>query len=273
MHGRRSAYVKGCRCEPCRRANTRYAKWREVSGNVQLVDSTEVRQHIERLRAAGMGSREIASRSGVARTVVERLIGWDVSRPAKRVRPVTARRILAVDAVTLADGARIDSMGTLRRLRALVAVGWTQTEIARRMGRTVANVGRLIHGRRYGNVTQETATLVARLYDDLSMTPGPSLRARRLATRYGWAPPLAWDDDTIDDPTAAPDTGTPSRKTPKGRPIAETVEDFEDTRSVHGGDVNTAAFRLGMTADALERALYRARERGIEVTWTRGAVA
>lgn len=29
QHGTRSAYVKGCRCEACRHANTRYkAEWR-----------------------------------------------------------------------------------------------------------------------------------------------------------------------------------------------------------------------------------------------------
>ncbi|QBJ94479.1 hypothetical protein D0Z67_29365 (plasmid) [Streptomyces seoulensis] len=30
-----------------------------------------------------------------------------------------------------------------------------------------------------------------------------------MAERHGWAPPLAWDDDTIDDPTAVPVTEGP----------------------------------------------------------------
>jgi predicted DNA-binding protein (UPF0251 family) len=51
-------------------------------------------------------------------------------------------------------------------------------------------------------VTRSTAARVARLYDLLSMRPGPSPIAKRRALAKGWAPPLAWDDDTIDDPRA-----------------------------------------------------------------------
>ncbi len=34
-------------------------------------------------------------------------------------------------------------------------------------------------------------------------------RAKAMAERYGWPPPLAWDDDTIDDPDAQPQAGEP----------------------------------------------------------------
>jgi hypothetical protein len=69
-----------------------------------------------------------------------------------------------------------------------------------------------------------TADAITRVYDELSMTvpqddeAGRSPRAgrihdrqRRLAARRGWAPPLAWDDDTIDDPAATPATGARER--------------------------------------------------------------
>ncbi|WP_295694431.1 hypothetical protein, partial [Lapillicoccus sp.] len=48
---------------------------------------------------------------------------------------------------------------------------------------------------------------VRQVYDRLSMTPGPSPTARARAAARGYAPPLAWDDDTIDDPRALPDLG------------------------------------------------------------------
>lgn len=195
-HGLRSTYVKGCRCEQCRRANTRYAKWRGLDGVVQLVDATVTRQHLDALRAAGLGRREIARRSGVALTVINRLIGIDSSRPARRVRPVTQARILAVTVDCRAGGSLVYATGTTRRLQALVALGWTQTELAARIGWTVQNLGPLVHGQRW-LVAQSTASLVAALFGELSMIPGPSIRARLLAQRRGWAPPLAWED--IDD--------------------------------------------------------------------------
>jgi len=57
--------------------------------------------------------------------------------------------------------------------------------------------------------------------------------ATRRAAARGWAPPLAWDDDTIDDPNATPDLGaeTPRPQGGAGRPFADVVEDVEDILS------------------------------------------
>lgn len=41
-------------------------------------------------------------------------------------------------------------------------------------------------------------------------TPDPSTTARARATRRGYAPPLAWAQDLIDDPRANPQSGRPS---------------------------------------------------------------
>jgi len=45
----------------------------------------------------------------------------------------------------------------------------------------------------------------------------------------------------------------------------EVLEDFEFTREYHRGDLGIAAWRLQMSEDALEQALYRARRKGYEV--------
>lgn len=54
--------------------------------------------------------------------------------------------------------------------------------------------------------------------------------------------------------------------------MQEVLEDFEWTRPYHRGDLDIAAWRLGMTKNALEQHLSRARRRGclIEVrdAWT-----
>lgn len=97
----------------------------------------------------------------------------------------------------------IDRTGTLRRVQALMAMGWACRDIAARIG--YARPDDLLRPGR--PILRETAERVARLYEELCMTPGPSVRARAIAARRGYAPPLAWDDDTIDDPNALPDLG------------------------------------------------------------------
>ena len=54
-------------------------------------------------------------------------------------------------------------------------------------------------------VAPATARAVEDLYDRAWQGPRrPSTASRRRAVTAGWAPPLAWDDDTIDDPAASP---------------------------------------------------------------------
>lgn len=103
--------------------------------------------------------------------------------------------------------AHVDSIGTARRLQALAAIGWSLDELTMYLGWPKGSVQNR-RTARWPTVTRATADRVARVYDELSMTPGPSSRARDLAVRRGWSPPLAWNDDEIDDPAAKPAVGT-----------------------------------------------------------------
>lgn len=99
----------------------------------------------------------------------------------------------------------VDATGTARRLRALAAIGWPMLTLSRRLGgATREYAGQIVNNRQ--RVRTRTATAVANLYDELSMTLGPSQRTRNAAKAKGWPPPLAWDDETIDDPSARPYT-------------------------------------------------------------------
>lgn len=112
---------------------------------------------------------------------------------------------------------RVGVLGTRRRLQALAALGWDWTILARHIGCHEEAVRTIVFRRRY--VYAATAERVAEVYEELSMTPRPATtsgernaRARAVgkARRYGWAPPLAWDD--IDDPTERPKFGESPRK-------------------------------------------------------------
>lgn len=96
----------------------------------------------------------------------------------------------------------VDPTGTMRRLQALGALGWTAAELGARLGVSSRAVTQLRSGRYRTHV--RNAEKVRALYDELSMLPGPSSRCVVLARRHGWAAPLAWDERSIDDPAASP---------------------------------------------------------------------
>jgi len=99
----------------------------------------------------------------------------------------------------------VPSIGTTRRIRALQAIGWRLSDIDQALGHGDGRKG----GPNYAhNLTRQdrihasTAAKVARVYEQMSMTPGPSARTRSIAKKRKWAPPLAWNN--IDDPNEKP---------------------------------------------------------------------
>lgn len=270
-HGTRTRYVAGCRCEQCRKANSRYAARRErIDYVTSKVDSTDVRAHVQWLRDNGMGTRSIAEAAGVARSTIAALeCSPKTGRPKSTVDINVARRLLAVHH-DLPAGANIDAIGLRRRIQALAAIGWCFAELDRRLGH---DKGYTSHLALQGNVRVASRDKIINLYDELwCVEPPNTTRAERyarsrilnLARRNLWPSPLAWDDDTIDDPNAEPQGFVVPREA-KARPLADVIEDFEDTRDHHGGLVIIAADRLRMKPETLERQLFRAREAGIDV--------
>lgn len=223
-HGTRNAYaIDRCRCGPCRAAAAAYERHRvrqRAYGRFPYVDASRARAHVLALRDAGIGLKRIAALAGVPNGSLSKLIYGDPKRgmaPSKRILPQTELAILAVTADgALASGARTDAAGTVRRLRGLVAAGWTRAELARRLGWQHANLWALIDGRQ-PEVTARTAAAVRALTQELWNTApaetspaqrGAANRVRREAAAKGWAPLLAWDDEPgphfIDDPSATP---------------------------------------------------------------------
>lgn len=101
----------------------------------------------------------------------------------------------------------IDNTGTMRRVQGLFALGYTSTDLAPHLGVKTSRVWQIGTGY-WSKVHIETAIKIRRLYDEIWTTRPESWQADRqrcLAAKNGWAPCLAWDDDTIDDPTAEPE--------------------------------------------------------------------
>lgn len=108
-----------------------------------------------------------------------------------------------------------------RRIQGLIALGWTQTQIAEHAGMSPGYVQYLERAVTF-RVKRSTFERIRDTYEALCMTvPGDSYgatRARARAKRRHYAAPLAWDD--IDDIDATPSGSKTYRSQPVPRPAA-----------------------------------------------------
>ena len=137
--------------------------------------------------------------------------------------------------------------GTRRRLQALAAIGWNSDALAEITGihpkqiqeYTSANTRRAF-------VYLSTARTVADAYNKLSMTHGPSHITAGRAKAKGWAPPLAWDDDDLDNPNAKPKYG----RRPKG--FASNLPDLDIlVAEVNRAGMHVVAEKYGVSPSSI----------------------
>ncbi|MFB7899900.1 hypothetical protein ACFC1B_26630 [Streptomyces xiamenensis] len=190
-----------CHCQRCTRAsylaNIRRARIRAEHGGNRISHDILL-PHVEALLATGMSRSAIARAAGVSVSTIC-YIKNGLSNGCQRDQ---ALRILAVQP---GQGVRqLDATGTIRRIRALYAIGHGQQAIADAAGIERYYVSRLI-GDAPLRVSSRLAGQIARAYRTLSRTPGDSKRAATRARREGWHSPAAWDGDAIDDPCALPE--------------------------------------------------------------------
>ncbi|MYX14449.1 hypothetical protein GTY67_13685 [Streptomyces sp. SID8374] len=202
-HGERRCYQAGCRRPECLNAHYRWCSRYRLDvheGRPRRVDAAESLNHIQALLDAGWMQSQIARAANLAHRVLT-----SVRAGQETVSVSTAQAILSVPiGPPPGDQRDVDATGTIRRVRALVAIGWPVAQLAPRFGLYVTALGAIARGE-LQNVRATTAKRVAHEYRDLSRTPGNSNRARNDARRNNWHGPLAWDDTTIDDPSSHPE--------------------------------------------------------------------
>ena len=263
-HGDPRRYRRGCRCDLCKKgvtaANRRQSYLRATGRGIQRSPSRAA-DHILQLRAAGMGDAAIRAQARICGDVLYRVL-----RRAGAIHANTEQRILAVPvpARRLNDvsqsHAYVPAIGTLRRLRALIAAGWYPAELARRLQRDKQYVVYLASGRGGDKVAQFFAEEIDRLYRSLSLLIPEehgvgsyyARRARESAARNEWLGPGYWDDDEIDDPDFQPATAPTLR-------YVQLAEDGLELEQSQGYTRQQAAARLGVSKDALQQAISRYR--------------
>jgi len=139
----------------------------------------------------------------------------------------------------------VPTIGTTRRIRALMRLGWRSIDIAHAAGWQSGEAVTVLIGRSF--VNHRTAQRIRAAYGQLSMSRGPSEQTRRRAERAGWPPPLAWDDDTIDDPAARP------MGIPNARPRSVDIDEVAIQRRMHGD--RTVRLHGGECAELARRML------------------
>lgn len=284
--GTRAKYVLDrCRCEPCSRANSEAETWRErqkAYGRYnKYVPAEFVREHLRELGEYGIGLKRVAKLSGVSTGTLSKIMfgvyappegefrgckgeGRRVREPSRRVLRSTAEKIYAVEAIpaNLGSGqADHERTPTARlHLQALVAIGWSQSKLATRLGMLPTNLGPVVGtstaggpNRREGLrvLSRGTVDKIEALYDELSMTLPPetnqreriaAARARNYARDHGWLPPLAIEDVSG----------------------VELEDDYVDEAAIERRVAGDKSVRLhkGETAEAVRRALARGMNTG-----------
>lgn len=136
---------------------------------------------------------------------------------------------------------RVPVIGVIRRIQALQRLGWTRAELSARLGKSHAYLSVATSPNRKW-VNQATHDAIDRLYQELCMTPGMSVRAKVWAARRGYVPPLAWDD--IDNPDEHP-TGWEYRPADRGELLLE-LDRFN-------AGISEVCRTLKVSRDALEK--------------------
>lgn len=207
-HGTYSrAIMHSCRCRTCDSYRLR-RRYDEINGVPRRVDSTQTRAHLERLIARGWTQDQIAAAAGLNQATVSVVLSGRF--PMVQRRTATAVLDVRLDQTPPIPRGLVDATGTRRRLQALMVLGYTLPDIARRTAVRESSLQQTAEGR-WEKVRSLTATKVARVYRQLSTSPAPATRtaeqARNHAMTQGWHGPMAWAD--IDDQTCQPEPCEP----------------------------------------------------------------
>ncbi|SIB66662.1 hypothetical protein [Mycobacteroides abscessus] len=173
-----------------------------------FIDASGARQTVTELRMTGMSLLEIADRRLVPVEVMRALIngrdtaGGAVSEIAYRhyeslvKAPIPPTRL--PEFPERGYEGMVLSFGTVRRLRALMALGHCTAYLAQRVGGSPSRLSTVLNPWVTGQVTAEGAVRVYRLHQTLRLIEGPSEPDRIEGKLRGWDIWLDADPDDFD---------------------------------------------------------------------------
>ncbi|MFJ9574535.1 hypothetical protein [Streptomyces bacillaris] len=210
-HGQPSCADYGCTRPACLAAARKARRERDrerAAGRHGRVDSEAAAQHALALRDHGMSAQDIADDSGVAVTLIRRLLRPAARRPAQ-VSRVTTDAVLGIPLPperpvgARAGRGQLEAGPAAARLTELAERGWPAARLAARLcvnARTVAAIRDGHHARISIAVDQRIRALHAQLLPldpvDAGVRPGDVARVRTWAARRAAQPPRRRDAST-----------------------------------------------------------------------------
>ena len=132
--GTRGRYMAGCRCIPCRRANSAYENERQKArkngdwnGNVP---AAAARAHMKLLSENGVGRRAVSECTDISRTVLASIRNGSKTK----IRARTEKKILAVSVQHAMDRALRPSKTSQEQIAELLEEGYTEEFLAKKLG-------------------------------------------------------------------------------------------------------------------------------------------
>lgn len=230
-----------------------HKKWRieRERGLKRTTPALKAQIHVQSLTVQGVSVRSIAEAAGTDASTISEL-----NRGIKKsITHAREAKILAVTPEAIFERPNPEgfvlNIGGRRRIQALLYMGWRHKDMTEWFGFSSALVLSQV-----GNwISRRKHDAIKAAYDQHWNQQGPSAKTTRLAIKAGYAPPLAWDEDEIDDPEAIP-AGV--EETSSYGVTAEThVEEAEFLLAAGTAPAEIPA-RLGLSASGLEKSLHRA---------------
>lgn len=184
---------------PGQRAADKRYRVRLNRGQTAYVAAGPATAHVRALLDLDWPITTIATAAGVHPLTATRLAAGATTRTRVEVHDA----LLALPALAVANPRTRPTIGVVRRTRALAAVGWTRSHLARTAGTTCEALLAATRGR---TMPVDLWQAIADAYDLLAAIPGggPSQPARDTAEARRWPAPLDWPDDQLDEPAGQP---------------------------------------------------------------------
>lgn len=155
---------------------------------------------IEELLRTGVTMLAIAEAAGLQATTLHRIRSGKLDL----IERETQKKILAAKP---GPGTHVSVVGTRRRLQAMAALGYSLADVSGATGVGAPLITNIRTGKNV-STSPETAKAIKEFYEIIEDTPAAdsatSRRAVAFALKYKWAPPQAWTDRDIEDPSVGP---------------------------------------------------------------------
>lgn len=158
--------------------------------------------------------------------------------------------------------------GTQRRLQALASRGWSPRALQEATGIPAADITAATGDARqtWPALDRQVAAAYERLWNQEAPAATRHEQALASAARAGaaqrnWAPPMAWDDDVIDQPDGKPAPGwkPPARSFHRAADLVEDDAFVRENCGYRQATRRQVADRLGVTLEVLAKAHERIR--------------